>query len=108
MFSRVITCDIQPDRISEFRNIVNEELLPRIEAQPGFLENIESVDPNTGKYCCVTLWESEAAIKNYDNGLFREIGEKLMPMMQGNPTVQTLPVDNASAQHLRAGRAVAA
>ncbi len=108
MFSRVITCDIQPNHISEFRKIVNEELLPRIEVQPGFLENIESIDSSTGKYCCLTLWESEAAIKNYDNGLFREIAAKLMPMMQGNPTVQTLPVDNASAQHVRAGKAVAA
>ncbi len=108
MYSRVITCDIQPAHISEFRNIVNEELLPRIQAQPGFMENIESVDPATGKYCCVTLWENEKAIENYDNGLFREIASKLMPMMQGNPVVQTLPVDNASAHHMKAGRAVAA
>ncbi len=108
MYSRVITCDIQPAHIHEFRTIVNEELLPRIEQQPGFLENIESVDPATGKYCCMTLWENEAAIRNYDNGLFREIATKLGPMMQGAPTVQTLPVDNASAQHVRAGKLVAA
>jgi quinol monooxygenase YgiN len=108
MHSRVITCTIKPEKVDEFRNTINNELLPRIQAQPGFLENIESVDPATGKYCCVTLWKSEADVKNYDNGLFQEIAGKLVPMMEGNPIVQTLPVDNASAHNIRAGKAVAA
>lgn len=108
MFSRIITCDIKSDKVNEFRNAINNDFLPRIQAQPGFLENIESCDPSSGKYCCVTLWKSEADVKNYDNGLFQEIAGKLVPLMDGNPTVQTLPVDNASAHRLHAGRATAA
>ncbi len=108
MFSRIINCDIQLSRINDFRAAINDEFLPRIQAQPGFLENIESLDSVTGKYCCVTLWESESDLKSYDGGLFQEIAAKLVPMMAGNPSVQTLPVDNASAQNPKGGAAIAA
>lgn len=108
MYSRVITCTIQPDKVNEFRNAVNDELLPRIQAQPGFLENVESCDPATGKYHCLTLWKSEADVRNYDRGLFQEIARRLAPLMEGAPDVQTLPVENASAQKMRAGAMAAA
>ena len=102
MHSRIITCSIQRDKVNEFRNAITQ-FLPRIQAQPGFLENIESCDPASGKYICLTLWKSEADVRNYDNGLFREIGERIGPLMQGAPDILTLPVDNASAHNLYMG-----
>lgn len=108
MVSRIITCAIKPDKIDEFRDAINNDFLSRIQAQPGFLENIESCDPSSGNYCCVTLWNSQSDIEDYDKGLFKEIAARLVPMMAGNPTVQTLPVDNASAQKIQSGRMAAA
>lgn len=108
MFSRVITCTIQRDKVDEFRNAINKEFLQRIQAQPGFLENIESCDPASRKYVCLTLWQSEADIRNYDKGLFQEIAGRLAPLMEGTPDVQTLPVDNASAHNRQAGEMAAA
>lgn len=107
MLSRIITCAIDPSKVNEFRTALNEEYLPRIQAQPGFVDNIESLDTNTGKYCCVTLWESAADVQNYDNGLFKEIATNLGPMMQDSPNVQTLPVENSSVHHVKTGRAAA-
>lgn len=107
MFSRIITCKIQRDKVDEFRNTVNNEFLPRIQAQPGFLENVESCDPSSGKYVCLTVWKSEADVRNYDKVLFQEIGARLAPLMEGAPDVQTLPVENASAQNMRSGQMVA-
>lgn len=107
MVSRVITCTIKPSHVEEFRSAITERFLPRIQAQPGFLENIESVDPGSGRYCCVTLWRSPADVANYDNGLFQEIAANLVPMMDGMPNVETLTVDNSSAHNIKAGQAAA-
>ena len=103
MYSRVITCTIQRGKVDEFRNALNNEFLPQIQAQPGFLENVESCDPTSGKYVCLTLWKSEADVRNYDKGLFQEIAGRLGPLMEGAPDVQTLPVENASALNMRSG-----
>ncbi len=107
MVSRVITCTIKPSHMDEFRTALNGEYLPRIQALPGFLENIESLDPATGKYCCLTVWKSPADVANYDSGLFREIAANLGPMMESAPVVETLPVENSSVHSVKAGVAAA-
>jgi hypothetical protein len=105
MFARIITCTVQTAKISEFRKLVNDQLLPLIQSQPGFVENIEALDPSTGQFSCTTLWNSRSDIENYDNGVFPEVAAQLSPLLQGNPVVQTLPVENSSTHHVRAAAA---
>ena len=107
MFSRIVSCTIDPAKVNEFRTALNNQFLPRIQAQPGFIDNIESLDPATGHFRCVTLWQSASDVEKYDQGLFQEVAASLAPLMQGNPTVQTLPVENSSVHHVRAGSAAA-
>lgn len=106
MFARIITCTVQPAKVNEFRNLLNNKLLPVVQSQPGFVENIEALDPNTGQFSCTTLWRSREDIEHYDNNVFPEIASKMSPMLQANPVVQTLPVENSSAH--RVMRAAAA
>lgn len=48
-----------------------------------------------------------ADVERYDNGLFQEVAAAITPLLQGPPTVQTLPVENSSAHSVRAGKAAA-
>ena len=105
MYSRIITCTVDPSRISEFRAVLNQEFLPRIQKQPGFLENIESLDTTTGEFCCTTLWSSKMDIDNYDRGLFQEVAARLAPMMKEGPMLKNLPVENSSVHRVAAGKA---
>lgn len=108
MFSRIIHCTVSPAKVNEFKDALNNQFLPRIQSQPGFVENIESLDPVTGQFCCVTLWRSAADVENYDKGLFQEVAGKIVPLLQDAPTVQTLPVENSSAHYIKSGKAAAA
>jgi len=105
MYSRTVTCKIDTSKMSDFREALNEEFLPRIQEQPGFIDNLESLDPATGEFSCTTLWNSRADIENYDNGLFQEVAARLGPLMTEQPTVKTLPVENSSAHRVAAGKA---
>ena len=107
MISRLITCTINPAKLNDFKNALNNQFLPRIQAQPGFVDNIESLDPATGQFSCMTLWKTKSDVDNYDNGLFKEVAANLTPLMQGNLTVQTLPVENSSVHQVKAGKAAA-
>jgi hypothetical protein len=103
--SRVVNCTIDPAKVNEFRNALNGEFLPRIQQQPGFVENIESLDPATGQFSCLTVWQSPEDVHRYDNGLFKEVAAALGPLMTVAPTVQTLPVENSSVHKISAGAA---
>ena len=107
MFSRIVNCTINPARIEEFRTTLNNNFLPRIQSQPGFVDNVESLDPATGQFCCTTLWKTKADVDNYHNSLFQEVASAFMPLLTGAPTVQTLPVENSSAHRVKAGKAAA-
>jgi hypothetical protein len=107
MFSRLITCTIDPAKVNDFKNALNNQFLPRIQALPGFMDNIESLDPATGQFSCMTLWKTKSDVENYDSGLSKEVAAGLTPLMQGNPAVQTLPVENSSMHHVKAGSAAA-
>jgi hypothetical protein len=107
MISRLVSCTIDPAHITEFQTTLNKQLLPRIQAQQGFVDNIESLDPATGQFSCMTLWKTPDDVERYDKGLFQEVAGKLSGLMRGAPTVQTLPVENSSVHNIRAGRAAA-
>jgi hypothetical protein len=107
MFSRIVNCTIDPSRVNEFRSALNNQFLPRIQAQPGFVDNIESLDATTGEFSCVTLWKTASDVERYDSGLFQEVATALTPLLKSEPRVQTLPVENSSAHQVRAGKAAA-
>ena len=105
MIARIISCSVIPSKVSEFRALLNNIILPKVQSQEGFVENIEALDPNTGQFSCTTLWQSRSDVENYDNGAFPEIAAKMSPLLSGNPTVRTLPVENSSTHHVRAAAA---
>lgn len=107
MYSRTVTCKIDTSKIDEFRDALNGHFLPRIQAQPGFVDNLESLDPATGEFSCTTLWNSKSDIEAYDKGLFQEVAAALGPVMVEGPSVKTLPVENSSAHRVAAGQAAA-
>jgi len=105
MIARIVTCTVQPAKVSEFRALLNDKLLPLVQAQPGFVENVEALDPASGQFSCTTLWNSRPDLEKYDNGIFPDVASKMSPLLQGNPTVQTLPVENSSVHRVRAATA---
>lgn len=105
MIARIVTCTVQPARVNEFRKLLNEQVLPLVQSQPGFVDNIEALDPNTGQFSCTTLWNARADVEKYDNSVFPEVASKMSPLLQGNPSVQTLPVENSSTHRVRAAAA---
>jgi len=107
MVSRIVRCTVNPAKMNEFRTALNEKFVPHIQSQPGFVENIESLDPATGQFTCITVWKTAADVDNYHRGFFQEVAAAITPLCQAGPSVTTLPVENSSVHHVKAGRAAA-
>jgi len=58
MIARIITCTVAASKVGEFRSLLNNTLLPKVQSQPGFVDNIEALDPNSGQFSCTTLWQN--------------------------------------------------
>lgn len=108
MISRIVDCNIRPEKLNDFRRTLSEKFMPRIKSQSGFVDLIESIDPDTGRYVCNTFWKSSDDVKRYDSGLFQEVASSLTPYLAGEPTVSTLQVENSTPHKIASGRAAAA
>ena len=75
MISRIIHCVINPARVDEFRTELNGQILPRIQEQKGFVDNIESLDTATGQFCCLT----QSPIASYSRITARDFFRKSQP-----------------------------
>lgn len=108
MVSRIVTCNVPTNKLNEFTTRLSTTHVPRIKNQPGFVDIIESVDPNTGNFVCMTLWRTRQDVERYEKSLFQEISSDLTPLVNGQPEVQTLNVENSSVHRIEHGKAQAA
>jgi quinol monooxygenase YgiN len=108
MISRIVSCTIKPEKINEFRNTLKTEVLPNITRQPGFVDLVESIDTATGAFVCTTLWNSRQDVEHYDQTLFQEVAQRLMPLVTGQPDIKTLTVENSTVHDISSGKSAAA
>jgi quinol monooxygenase YgiN len=108
MISRIVTCNVKPEKLNDFRNTLNQRYLPRIQQQRGFVDLVESLDTSTGTFVCSTFWNTKQDVENYDTTLFQEVANALNPYLQHEPTVQTLEVENSTMHSIAAGKRTAA
>jgi quinol monooxygenase YgiN len=108
MISRIVSCTIRPEKISEFRALLKSEVLPAITRQPGFVDLVESIDDGSGTFVCTTLWNTRPDIEHYDQTLFPELAQKLVPLLSGQPDIKTLMVENSTVHDISSGKSAAA
>ena len=108
MISRIVDCNVKPDKLNALRQKLNTDYLPRIKQQPGFVDVIESVDTATGHFVCNTFWKTNQDVKHYDSTLFQEIATALTPLLTSPPAVSTLQVENSTPHKITAGKSAAA
>jgi hypothetical protein len=108
MISRIVDCNVRPEKLNDFRKALNDTFVPRIKSQPGFVDIIESLDPNTGHFVCNTFWNTSEDVKRYDGGLFQEVAANLTPYLNGEPHVDTMQVETSTVHRIAAGRTAAA
>jgi heme-degrading monooxygenase HmoA len=94
MWVRLTFAKIKPDSVDELRKIYNEELLPTIKAQKGFVDAmlLEPVNEEEDLISC-TLWESKENGDAYEtSGTYKEMVGKVANTFAGPPTLKSYEV----------------
>jgi hypothetical protein len=60
MYARVVTIQLDPDRVEEVVKVYRESIWPAGKTQAGHAGGLFLTDPVTGKAISISLWESEA------------------------------------------------
>ena len=88
MQARIATRQIALDKLEEFTQRWRELLLPALQQQPGVREAMLLVDPQTGKAVVVSVWESDAAMRAFEQGpVLANLRPRFADFLDGEPTV---------------------
>jgi hypothetical protein len=93
MYARVFSGQLQPNKIEEATQLVQDSIIPVAQQQQGFKNLLWLIDRNTGKGMIISLWESEATRSASEtNGFLREQLAKLATVVVGPPTTERFEV----------------
>ncbi len=106
MFARSVTIRLKPNGVAEFNKTLEKEILPLLQKQKGFRDEITLVAANGSEVVGISLWDQKDDAEAYHRATYPEVQKLLSKVSEGTPQVQTYEV-STSTIHKVAARGVA-
>ena len=106
MFSRIVECYVRTERKEEFREKIQNLVLPRLQSQPGFVDLLAlTSEDEPERMVAISLWKSRADEERYHDTHYEEIVEAIRPFLRDEPSIEHYNLDASTAHRIAAGRA---
>ena len=107
MYARKVSLNLKPNSAAEFSQKLEKEIIPMLQKQKGFKDEITFVVPGKTEAFGVSLWDNKESAEAYNLGTYAEVTKILAKLVEGTPRVDTYEVSNSTFHKIRAA-AVAA
>src|SRR6266480_5319321 len=104
MFARSVTIRLKANSSVEFNRIMEKDILPILQKQKGFRDEISLVASNGSEAVGISLWDQKEEAEAYNRTTYAEVQKFLARVSEGTPQVQTYEV-GASTFHKTAAHA---
>jgi hypothetical protein len=102
MFARNVHLRLKPDSVAAFTQTIEKEILPLLQKQPGYKDEITFVVPGGTEAVGISLWEKRENAEAYNRGTYSEVLRALAKVVEGTPRVQTYEVSNSTFHKIAA------
>ena len=106
MFARVVAVSTKPGKAREFTETIHGRIVPMLEDQQGFVEEILLVsDTEPDQILALSFWESQQDAERYTHEQYPRINELISHLVSSAPVSRTFNVDAFSSHNIRSGKA---
>ena len=102
MFTRNVTMKLKPNTAPEFKNIVENEILPLLRKQQGFRDEFTFVAPERSEVLAISLWESKENAEAYNRAGYPEVLKIVSKIVDGTPKVENFELSTSTLHKLAA------
>jgi heme-degrading monooxygenase HmoA len=102
MFARSVTMRLKPNAVSEFNRTLEKEVLPLLQKQKGFRDELTLVSPNSSEVVGISLWDQKQDAEAYNRAAYPEVQRILSKVIEGTPQVQTYEVSLSTIHKMAA------
>ncbi len=92
MFARNVSLRLKPNTLSEFTRIFEKEVIPMLQKQSGFLDEIAFAVPGELDVVAISLWDTKEYAEAYNTAGYPEVLKILDKVLDGTPKVQVSDV----------------
>lgn len=96
MFARKVSMQLKANGATEFRKKIEDEVIPVLRQQKGFLDEITFLYPNGKEVHAFSLWETAEDAEAYGRGAYAALAKSMAPLIEGVLRVQTYEVLNST------------
>jgi len=92
MYARFLTFNLKPNRLNEFTETFNTQVIPMVSKQTGFKDIIAFSGPSGTEICAISLWDSKENAESYNSTTYPEVQKVLANVLEGTPQIKTYDV----------------
>jgi len=92
MYCRHVTLQMKDNWITEFPRVIENEVLPLLRRQKGFLDEIFLCIPEKKEAVAISLWETKEHAEVYHREFYPEVTKILNKYIEGTPMVKPFEV----------------
>ena len=107
MYARKVSLNLKPNSTAEFTQKLEKEIIPMLQKQKGFKDEISFVGPSKTEAFGISLWDNKENAEAYNVGNYAKVTKILANLVEGTPRVDTYEVSNSTFHKIHAA-AVAA
>ena len=92
MFARTVSLRLKPNTLSEFTRIFDKDVIPMLQKQSGFRDEITFAAPGGLDVVAISLWDTKDSAEAYNTAGYPEVLKILDKVLDGTPKVQVSDV----------------
>lgn len=100
MFARHVAVKLKPGTLGEFTKVMDNEVLPWLRQQKGFLDTITLAVPGGREIVSISFWDQAENAQIYNSTSYPEALQILKNILAGTPQVRTFDVVSSTLQKL--------
>jgi hypothetical protein len=106
MFARNVSLHLKPNSVGELTQTIEKEILPLLQKQKGFQDEITLVAPGGTNAVAISLWDQKENAEAYNRATYPQVLRALAKVVEGTPEVETYEVSNSTFHKIAARVAV--
>jgi heme-degrading monooxygenase HmoA len=92
MYSRHVSCTLKSIKQEELVQMFDREILPLLQKQNGFNDEIAFVDQDRKQVLAISLWDNKESAEAYSRDTYPQVLKTLSRVIEGSPQVRNYEV----------------
>jgi hypothetical protein len=98
MFARKVAARLKPNKLTEFTNVMEREILPWLRKQEGFVDLIILAAADSKEVATISFWDHKGDAEAFNSDGYPEALKLLEGLLDGTPYVKTFDVVSSTLQ----------